>query len=360
MKSLEALTDGFQYVPNGEITMPGDEKRFRFSRYAGWQLITQPGWKVRGDMVRRRIRHTPSKAENLPAQTPIPTAEEKPAEVPAYKVGDKVKVIASTYLGGLANVCVGQSGEVIRIGGGGVCQVQLPGASCWYNPLDLEHQESSGKAEGPSSTSGSVLSQEADDSRGRNMLGVLADYVEKLTDSWGSSKPPHIHLEEFITSLQEKLAEAEKWAEQLTGEKFSERNHGALQCRAVEAEKMVVALEQKLRTAEAAIPKWTACSEMMPTESDADGRNFVWWLRSTTGEVVARHWRISFEAAELGQWDHWMTPIPLPSPTPLPEEDAFKKWWGNYCLDANAGYDASDKSDHMREAFLAGRASASV
>jgi hypothetical protein len=89
------------------------------------------------------------------------------------------------------------------------------------------------------------------------------------------------------------------------------------------------ALEAELATARASVPVWVPCQSRMPTEADADDKFNVLWRRQSTGECISRHWRISFEAADLGQWTHWQKLSPLP---PLPVEteegeEAFEKFW---------------------------------
>jgi hypothetical protein len=170
-------------IPNGEPTQEGDEKWFVSGRY-GWQKITQPGWLVHGEAVRRRI---------VPTQQPLlgspkdlrPTVQESPPQepdVPPFlctdcggrgwveaglagkeavncvhcdgtgilspppapgaewkpKVGDRVKVVASTCYGGLSSTCIGQSGEVLHVRNEGVYEVRVPGCTCWYSLSDLE------------------------------------------------------------------------------------------------------------------------------------------------------------------------------------------------------------------------------
>lgn len=126
----------------------------------GWRLLTveemeagrSSGEHFKGEQYWDRARWHSScngacryrdQTNRLPLSTPYPDGSRivdgklvKPE--PKFEVGQKVKVIASTYMGGLSKTCIGQVGEVVQVGNEGVYQVSLPGCACWYNPDDLE------------------------------------------------------------------------------------------------------------------------------------------------------------------------------------------------------------------------------
>jgi hypothetical protein len=127
--------------------------------------------------------------------------------------------------------------------------------------------------------------------------------------------------DELLTSLQEKLAEAEREWKQVWQPTAEVR--GAELLRQYER---VESLEQQLKQAQEAMPRWIPITKATDEHRKMD---CLWFMSNDGGRAWFDHG--SF-AKEGSCYTYFMIPLPLPSPAPLPEESApqvkveYKLW----------------------------------